>query len=79
MWLILAMQMCIVLNNKITPGIKNIMVYNAPQWYAVQEGDARMMLNEKKPGQKFVFIKFKNGETQTINLKSVRRRLSDRF
>ena len=28
------------------------MVINAAQWYAVQEGDARMMINEKKPGQK---------------------------
>lgn len=41
MWLILAMQMCSVLNNNIPPGIKNIMVYNVPQWYTVQESDAR--------------------------------------
>ena len=41
MWLILAMQICSVLNNNFTPGIKNILVYNVPQWYAVQGSDAR--------------------------------------
>ena len=47
------------------------MVFNVPECYAVQEGDATMMLNKKKPGQKILIVKAQSIDVKICSKKKV--------